>query len=68
MIKNKINLLMIEDHHLIREGVKLMLNDEEEYTFDFTEVTSGEEALEILKIRNFDVILLDISLKKLNGL
>jgi two-component system response regulator NreC len=68
MIKNKINLLMIEDHHLIREGVKLMLNDEEEYTFDFTEVTSGEEALEILKIQNFDVILLDISLKKLNGL
>ncbi len=68
MKKIIVNLLMIEDHHLIREGVKLMLDGEEEFSFIYTELSSGEEAIELLKTKSFDVILLDISLKNLNGL
>lgn len=68
MKKQFINLLMVEDHPLIRQGVKLMLETEEEFEFNFKEVISGEEAIELLKIEKFDIILLDISLPKMSGI
>ncbi len=68
MKKQLINLLLVEDHPLIRQGVKLMLETEEEYEFIFTEVISGEEAIQLLKKEKFDIILLDISLPKMTGI
>lgn len=63
-----INLLIIEDHPFIRNGVKLMLNSEKKYTFNYTEVITGEQAYDVLKLKKFDVILLDISLADLSGI
>lgn len=68
MKKQLVNLLMVEDHPLIRQGVKLMLETEDEFEFNFTEVISGEEAIELLKLKKFDIILLDISLPNMTGI
>lgn len=61
------NILIVEDHELVREGIKNILLLEK-----FIElircVSSGEEAIENLKHENFDVVIMDIDLVKLNGI
>ncbi len=63
-----VKLLIVEDHKLIRNGVKLMLSNQSIYRFDFTEVSTGEEAIKLLGEESFDFVLLDITLStKISG-
>ena len=57
-----VKLLIVDDHKLIRNGVKLMLSNQSMYDFEFIEAVSGEEVTKLLVIETFDFILLDISL------
>lgn len=63
MIKDKI--LVIDDESGIRSSLKGILEDED-YTVKTTD--TGEKGLELLRGENFDLVLLDIWLPKLNGL
>jgi DNA-binding NarL/FixJ family response regulator len=63
-----VKLLIVEDHKLIRNGVKIMLSNQSIYRFEFTEISNGEEALKLLTEEKFDFILLDITLStKVSG-
>jgi two-component system, NarL family, invasion response regulator UvrY len=63
----KIKLLMVDDHALVREGMKYVLSQAPELEVA-AEASSVPAALELLKNEHFDVILLDLSLPKQSGI
>ena len=62
-----INILIVDDHILVREGIKRII-DETAGLKIVAEASSGQEALELIWKNNYDLILLDISMPGLNGL
>ena len=61
-----IRLLIVDDHELMREGLKQLFDDEEDLMV-CAEAGSGEEALAILQDEKFDLVLLDISIPGIHG-
>lgn len=63
----KISVIIADDHRLIRDGIKMLLKENEEIEL-VAEAEDGEELL--LKVKEFepDVILLDGSMPKMDGL
>lgn len=55
------NILLVDDHSLFREGMKYLLKSLESKTV-ITEADSCEGAIELLSHQNFDLILLDLNL------
>ncbi len=60
-------ILIIDDHTVVREGLKQILRDEFP-TAQFGEARDSGEALEFLTKENWDVVILDIFLPGRNGL
>ena len=61
------NLLLIDDHQIVREGLKrLLCNGTTAWTI--TEAGSGHEALEQLRQRTFKLAIVDLSMPGMNGL
>jgi DNA-binding NarL/FixJ family response regulator len=61
------NLLLIDDHQIVREGLKrLLCNGTPAWTI--TEACSGHEALEQLRQRTFKLAIVDLSMPGMNGL
>lgn len=64
---DKIRILLAEDHNLVRAGIKSLLRDISWVTV-VAEADDGQEAINLAKAEQPDVVLLDISMPKLNGL
>jgi DNA-binding NarL/FixJ family response regulator len=64
--KMQIKVLLADDHSLLRQGVRQILELERDIEI-VGEASDGEEALELIKETNPDVILLDVNMPKLNG-
>jgi DNA-binding NarL/FixJ family response regulator len=62
-----IRVLLIDDHELVRSGIKALLEKSEDIRV-VGEAGEGHEALACIRETNPDVVLLDISLPGLNGL
>jgi DNA-binding NarL/FixJ family response regulator len=62
-----IKVLIADDHELMRLGLKTLLEGTEDIVVT-AEATNGEEVLDKLKADNFDVMVLDITMPKKNGL
>ena len=58
-------ILIVDDEIGIRQSLGALLRDE---GYEIEAVSSGEECLEQIGRRNFDLILLDVWLKKMDGL
>jgi two-component system, NtrC family, nitrogen regulation response regulator NtrX len=58
-------ILIVDDESGIRQSLGALLRDE---GYEIEAVASGEECLEQIGRRNFDLILLDVWLKKMDGL
>jgi len=63
----KIAILLAEDHVVVRESIRRFLEREADFEV-VGEVGSGEEAVRMAKELKPDVILMDISMPKLNGI
>jgi DNA-binding NarL/FixJ family response regulator len=61
-----IRIVIAEDHHIVREGVRALLEKTGEIEV-VGEARDGAEAVEIIKKLHPDVALLDISMPKYNG-
>ncbi len=62
-----IHILLVEDHEIVRDGLKRIIND----TFDLNvkaEASNGIEAIQIASNSIFDLIILDISMPGKNGI
>jgi two-component system response regulator DegU len=62
-----INIMITDDHSMIREGLKNLLELDGDIKV-IAEAENGEECLDILKTFKPDVLLLDINMPKMNGL
>lgn len=63
----KIKVLLVDDHLLVRSGIISLLADQQDIIIS-GEASSGEEAVEKAGVLNPDVILMDISLPGISGL
>lgn len=61
------NLMIVDDHLLIRAGMKLLLKNTPAYTVA-AEAESGEEALRLLDAQPIDLVIMDISMPGMGGL
>jgi DNA-binding NarL/FixJ family response regulator len=62
-----IRILVADDHELTRRGVQVCLESQPEWKV-VGEAATGQEAVEKAKQLNPDVVILDISMPRLNGL
>ena len=60
-------LLVVDDHEIVRAGVKQLLSEHEEFTVA-GEAASGADALKMVRDADWDVVLLDISMPDMNGI
>ncbi|MED3729312.1 response regulator transcription factor [Priestia filamentosa] len=63
----KYNVLIVDDHMVVREGLKLILETNDLYNV-VGEAKNGEEALELVEKYPTDVILMDLNMPVMNGL
>ena len=64
---NKLRVLLVDDHALVRRGFSRMLEDEP--TFDVAgEASDGLEAVELAQELRPDVIVMDCALPQMNGI
>lgn len=64
---NKIKVLIVEDHKLMRVGLKSLFEEYPEITI-IAEAQSGKEALEKVRLYKPDVVLMDIGLPDMDGI
>lgn len=64
---NKIRVLLVDDHVIVRNGVRLMLGEVDDIVVE-GEADSAQRALPLIKEKEFDVVLLDIAMPGKNGL
>lgn len=68
MTKKQISILIVDDHQMVRDGIETMLTAnicDVNYIIDQSGMSN--DALEKVKNKNYDVILLDYNLTGLNG-
>ncbi|MEO5674803.1 MAG: response regulator transcription factor [Chitinophagales bacterium] len=66
-IKNKIKIIICDDHQIFVEGLKALIKDSDQVTM-IGEASNGEELLELAKLKDADVVLMDIFMPKINGI
>ncbi len=62
----KITILLVDDHKLIRDSWSFILNSDPRFIV-IGETSSGEEAIEIAREKRPQVILMDVNMSPLNG-
>jgi two-component system response regulator NreC len=62
-----IKILLVDDHVLLRKGISLLLQEENEMLV-VGEANNGEEAMALVKELKPDIVVMDISMPKLNGI
>jgi DNA-binding NarL/FixJ family response regulator len=66
-MSEKISVLLVDDHALVRRGFRRILEDEADITVK-GEASDGEEAVRLAKQLQPDVIIMDCALPGVNGL
>jgi DNA-binding NtrC family response regulator len=57
-------VLVVDDDHGVRESYRLILEDE----YDVVDVSTGQQALDVVRTAQIDVVLLDIRLPEMDGI
>jgi NarL family two-component system response regulator YdfI len=63
----KHNVLIVDDHFVVREGLKLIIETSDSFQI-IGEAANGEEALSFIENKKPDVILMDLNMPKMSGL
>ena len=62
----KITILLVDDHKLIRESWCFILNNDPRFQI-IGEASAGAEAIELAKIRKPQIVLMDVNMTPVNG-
>ncbi len=68
MDKSPIRILLVEDHKLMRVGLKSLFEEQKDDLEVVSEAQTGKEAVENYKITHPDVVLMDIGLPDISGI
>ena len=63
----KINIIIVDDHRLFREGLRLLLSNLP-LTGVIHEAANGTEFIEILEKTNTDIVFMDVDMPLMNGI
>lgn len=63
----KIKILIVDDHKMVRDGIRVMLESNKKYAFIIDEAEDGEEGVEKVKVKDFDLVIMDYQLPGMNG-
>jgi two-component system, NarL family, response regulator NreC len=63
----KTRILLADDHRIVREGLKSLLNDEPDMEV-VAEAPDGRQAVEMVDEHSPDVVVMDIGMPQLNGI
>lgn len=66
-ILHPVNLLLVDDHVIVTDGLKALLEGEENFVIK-GEASNGRDALQILRNLKVDVVLLDVDMPVMNGI
>jgi len=61
------NVLLVDDHALLRGGMKFLLRSLDA-DLEMDEASNGDQALELVASRSYDLLLLDLKMPGLNGM
>jgi DNA-binding NarL/FixJ family response regulator len=64
---NAIKVFLVDDHKLIRDGIKAHFDDDERFEV-VGEASNGQKALELLKDVSTDIVLMDINMDEMDGI
>ncbi|HOY13130.1 MAG TPA: response regulator transcription factor, partial [Saprospiraceae bacterium] len=64
---NEISILLVDDHAIVRNGIKAMLSSEEDFEI-IGEGSDGNEAISLILQHHPDIVIMDINMPNLNGL
>lgn len=62
-----IQVLLVDDHDIVRDGIRSLLEDEIGFTI-VGEASNGIEALEACDNTEIDIVVMDVSMPKMNGI
>ncbi len=62
-----INVVLADDHVLVRNGIKALLEDESGITV-INEASGGKEAIHIISTNKPDILIVDIRMPEMNGI
>ena len=62
-----IRLILVDDHKIVLDGIKALLDDLEGFDCVAT-ADNGQKALDLLKVFDVDVVLMDIDMPVMNGI
>jgi len=63
---DKIRILLVDDHRVMRQGVRMLLELQPDFEV-VTEAGTGAEALEVIDRTTLDIVLLDLKLTDMSG-
>ncbi len=61
------NILLVDDHHLVRAGLRALITSMHDYTVA-AEASDGNEVIELLDKLDIDLLMTDLSMKGLSGI
>ena len=67
VVTDTIRIMLVDDHSLVRDGIKSLLEDEEDFQV-IAEVNSGQAAINKLAEVNPDIIIMDIRMAGMSGI
>jgi two-component system, NarL family, response regulator NreC len=64
---SKIRLLLVDDHQIVRAGLRMLFAAEEDMEI-VGEASGGEEALQLVSVLQPDVVIMDVAMPGMNGI
>lgn len=62
-----VNVMLVDDHKIIREGIKALLADVPGINF-ITEADNGEDAIDKFEIYDIDLVIIDVEMPGIDGI
>src|SRR5689334_24833437 len=67
MVTENLKIVLVDDHVMIRSGLRELLQKEPGWTV-VGEAGNGRQAMELIRKLNPDVVVMDLSMPELNGI
>lgn len=66
-LKNTISIVLVDDHAIVRDGIKYLLEENENLEI-IGEGSNGYEAIELVEKLNPDLLIIDVRMPEMNGI